>query len=50
MSELDIADLRGRHANAIRNTATGRALEAALVEIERLRGNQRPETPVEGLV
>lgn len=34
---IDIADLRARHANAIRNTATGKALEQALQEIERLR-------------
>jgi hypothetical protein len=43
---LDIEDLRKRHANSILNTATGRALGAALDEIERLR-KQRPETTAE---
>jgi len=44
---IDIPDLRERHANSIRNTATGRALGAALDEIERLRKTQRPETTSE---
>jgi hypothetical protein len=34
---IDIDDMRKRHANSIRNTATGRALGLALEEIERLR-------------
>lgn len=37
LSEIDIDDLRKRHANSIRNTATGRALGLALDELERLR-------------
>ena len=44
---IDVADLRERHANAIRNTATGKALGAALDEVERLRQRQRPETKVD---
>ena len=34
---IEIDDMRERHANSIRNTATGRALGLALEEIERLR-------------
>ena len=34
---IDIEDMRKRHANSIMNTATGRALGAALDELERLR-------------
>jgi DNA-binding IclR family transcriptional regulator len=34
---INIEDLRKRHANSILNTATGRALGAALDELERLR-------------
>ena len=41
---IDIDDLRKRHANSILNTATGRALGAALDELEELR---RPETTAE---
>ncbi len=41
---IDIEDMRNRHANSIRNTATGRALAAALNELEELKnlneGNQ----------
>jgi DNA-binding IclR family transcriptional regulator len=41
---IDIEDMRKRHANSIRNTATGRALAAALNELEELKnlneGNQ----------
>ncbi len=44
---IDIEDLRKRHANSILNTATGRALGAALDELEELRENQRPETTAE---
>ena len=47
MTMIDIEDMRKRHANSIRNTATGRALGAALDELERLRENQRPETTAE---
>ena len=47
MSEIDIEDMRKRHANSILNTATGRALGRALDELERLRRNQRPETTAE---
>lgn len=35
---MGLDEIRRRHANAIKNTATGRALELALQEIERLRG------------
>jgi hypothetical protein len=42
MSEIDIEDLRKRHANSILNTATGRALGRALDELEKLR--ERAET------
>jgi len=41
VSEVDIDDLRKRHANSIMNTATGRALGAALDEIERLREQRK---------
>ena len=41
---INIEDLRERHANSIRNTATGRALGAALDELERLR-EQRKRDP-----
>jgi hypothetical protein len=34
---IDIEDMRKRHANSIRNTATGRALGEALDELEKLR-------------
>ena len=34
---IDIEDLRKRHANSIRNTATGRALGRALDELEELK-------------
>lgn len=34
---IDIDDMRERHANSIRNTATGRALGLALTELEELR-------------
>lgn len=34
---IDINDMRKRHANSIRNTATGRALGLALTELEELR-------------
>jgi hypothetical protein len=34
---IDIEDMRKRHANSIRNTATGKALGKALDEVERLR-------------
>ena len=34
---IDIDDMRERHANSIRNTATGRALGLALAELEELR-------------
>ncbi|MCP4853045.1 MAG: hypothetical protein GY903_00950 [Fuerstiella sp.] len=44
---IDIEDMRNRHANSIRNTATGRALGAALDELDELRENQRPETTAE---
>jgi len=41
---IDIEDMRNRHANSILNTATGRALGAALNELEELKnlneGNQ----------
>jgi hypothetical protein len=36
MSEIDIEDMRKRHANSILNTATGRALGRALDELEEL--------------
>ena len=36
MTTVDIADMRKRHANSIRNTATGRALGRALDELEKL--------------
>lgn len=38
---IDIDDIRLRHINAIRNTATGKVLEQALQEIERLREHQK---------
>lgn len=38
MKPLNIADIRKKHANAIKNTATGRALGKALDEIAELRG------------
>ena len=39
---IDIEDLRKRHANSIMNTATGRALGAALDELEELKNlNER---------
>lgn len=41
---VDIEDMRKRHANSIMNTATGRALGAALDELEKLR-NQRKRDP-----
>jgi hypothetical protein len=47
MSEIDIDDMRKRHANSILNTATGSALGEALDELEKLRRNQRPETTAE---
>ena len=34
---IDINDLRERHTNSIRNTSTGRALGAALAELEQMR-------------
>lgn len=34
---IDIDDMRERHANSIRNTATGRALGQALEELEKMR-------------
>ena len=34
---IDIDDMRKRHANSIRNTATGRALGLALEELEKMR-------------
>jgi len=34
---IDIDDMRERHANSIRNTATGRALGLALEELEKMR-------------
>ena len=34
---IDIEDMRKRHANSILNTATGRALGAALNELEELK-------------
>jgi len=37
MKPLNIPAIRERHANAIRNTATGRALGKALDEIVELR-------------
>jgi hypothetical protein len=37
MTEIDIEDLRRRHANSILNTATGRALGRALNELEELK-------------
>jgi len=43
MTEIDIEDLRKRHAMAILNTATGRALGAALDELERLRVQRKRE-------
>jgi len=42
MTEIDIEDLRKRHAMAILNTATGRALGQALDELEELKNlNER---------
>ena len=39
---INIEDLRERHANSIMNTATGRALGAALDELEELKNlNER---------
>jgi hypothetical protein len=44
LAMIDIEDMRKRHANSILNTATGRALGAALDELEELKnlneGNQ----------
>jgi hypothetical protein len=46
---IDIEDLRKRHANSIRNTATGRALGQALDELEELKNlNERKNDADDG--
>lgn len=40
---IDIDDMRERHANSIRNTATGRALGLALEELENMREQEKME-------
>lgn len=47
---MDLEKIRHAHRNAIRNTATGKALGLALAEVERLRAISSKAAYLEGWV